>query len=107
MKTNKDSAFNRLIAAVAATIGTRRKPYPAKHSRAVVDAVGEVIAAELAGAAGRFAWPGFGVFRRTTRKARRIRNPATHELMQLPGTTSVRFRAAKDFKARLNTRRAR
>lgn len=104
-KQNKQSAFNRLIAAVAATVGTKRKPSTARLARRVVDAVGEFIAAEVNGA-GRFAWPGFGVWRRASRKARQIRNPATHELMQLPGTVSVRFRPAKDLKARL-TRRAR
>ena len=44
---------------------------------------------------GRVVVPGLGVFRIATRKARRIRNPITKELMQIPETKSVRFRASK------------
>ena len=39
--------------------------------------------------------PGLGTFRRVTRKARRIRNPATGELMMLPASSTIAFRAAK------------
>ena len=36
-----------------------------------------------------------GIFFKKTRKARRIRNPATSELMKLKAVTSLGFRAAK------------
>lgn len=39
--------------------------------------------------------PGLGTFRRVTRKARRVRNPATGELMMLPASSTIAFRAAK------------
>lgn len=46
---------------------------------------------------GRVAIPGFGVFKCRSRKARQVRNPQTHELMQLPETVEIRFRKAKHF----------
>lgn len=55
-----------------------------------------------AAAAGRDVhWPGIGTFSRATRKARRIRNPATKELVELPAMVSVKFKAAKAAKERL------
>ena len=45
--------------------------------------------------------PGFGTFSRATRKARRIRNPATGQLMELSETVSVKFTAAKAAKERV------
>jgi hypothetical protein len=46
-------------------------------------------------ATGRAHIPGVGAFHATTRKARRVRNPATGELMMLPETKSVRFKPSK------------
>jgi DNA-binding protein HU-beta len=42
--------------------------------------------------------PGFGIFRVRQRVARRIRNPQTGELMELPRQTTLTFRAAPDRK---------
>lgn len=50
---------------------------------------------------GRVRVHGFGTFCLTTRKARRIRNPLTKELMQLQETTTVKFIAAKAAKERI------
>lgn len=47
---------------------------------------------------GRCVLHGFGVFTLRTRPSRRIRNPVTHELMWLPASEEVRFRAAKRLK---------
>ena len=44
---------------------------------------------------------GFGTFSRATRKARRIRNPVTKQLMTLSETTTVKFTAAKAAKERI------
>lgn len=44
---------------------------------------------------GRFHLPGVGTWYATTRKARTLRNPVTHELMTLPETRGVRFKAAR------------
>lgn len=45
--------------------------------------------------------PGLGVFSRGTRKGRRIRHPATKELMQLDEVVTVKFHAAKAAKEKL------
>ena len=42
-----------------------------------------------------------GTFARTTRKARRVRNPATGQLMQLGETVTVKLTAAKAAKERV------
>lgn len=47
---------------------------------------------------GRFAYPGFGVWTRTVRKARQLVNPATKKLMEIPATKTIRWRAAKKVK---------
>lgn len=46
---------------------------------------------------GRFAVPGFGVFRRRTRRARRILSPVDGSEIQLPATTEVRFHKSRRF----------
>lgn len=38
---------------------------------------------------------GFGVFTIATRKSRQVRNPKTKELMMLPETVTVKFKASK------------
>lgn len=38
---------------------------------------------------------GVGVFSLRTRKRRKIRNPATHEIMEIPPTTRIHFRESK------------
>jgi len=45
---------------------------------------------------GRFLVPGAGVFLARTRKARRIANPITHDLMKLPASRTVGFRPTKE-----------
>lgn len=40
-------------------------------------------------------WARWGTFLARTRKARRIRNPATKQLMRLPAVVSVGLRASK------------
>lgn len=40
---------------------------------------------------------GFGVFRRRTRRARRILSPVDGSEIQLPATTEVRFRKSRRF----------
>jgi DNA-binding protein HU-beta len=47
---------------------------------------------------GRFSYPGFGTWNMRTRKARRIRNPQTNELMKLKATKTIGFRPAKELK---------
>ncbi len=46
---------------------------------------------------GRFSVPGFGVFRRRTRKARRVLSPVDGSEIQLPQTIGVGFHKSKNF----------
>jgi DNA-binding protein HU-beta len=49
----------------------------------------------------RFSYPGFGTWSVRTRKARKIRNPQTNEMMKLKATRTVGFRPAKELKQTL------
>ena len=46
----------------------------------------------------RFSYPGFGTWSMRTRKARKIRNPQTNEIMKLKATKTIGFRPAKELK---------
>ena len=46
----------------------------------------------------RFSYPGFGTWTIRTRKARKIRNPQTNEIMKLKATKTIGFRPAKELK---------
>jgi len=71
-----------------------RRVVPKKTAEAMLRATFNVIA-EKALHGERVVIPGFGVFYKRTRKSRRIRNPQTLELMQLPRTVSIGFRTSK------------
>jgi DNA-binding protein HU-beta len=49
----------------------------------------------------RFSYPGFGTWSIRTRKARKIRNPQTNEMMKLKATRTIGFRPAKELKQTL------
>jgi len=51
----------------------------------------------------RVAWPGFGSFSTTARKARTGRNPRTGAPVEIPASTAVRFSASSTLKDFLNT----
>jgi nucleoid DNA-binding protein len=57
----------------------------------------EVIGKRVA-AGERVLLPHFGVFSRRRRKSRAIRNPQNNELMRLPTSFTVGFRAGRDLK---------
>ena len=46
----------------------------------------------------RFSYPGFGTWTIRARKARKIRNPQTNEMMKLRASKTVGFRPAKQLK---------
>jgi DNA-binding protein HU-beta len=46
----------------------------------------------------RFSYPGFGTWSLRSRKARKIRNPQTNEMMKLKASKTVGFRPAKELK---------
>ena len=49
----------------------------------------------------RFSYPGFGTWTLRNRKARKIRNPQTNEIMKLKASKTIGFRPAKELKATL------
>lgn len=49
--------------------------------------------------------PGLGSFAVSDRKARTGRNPRTNEAIQIPASRNVRFKAGKDLKTSLNTKK--
>ncbi|HSY47260.1 MAG TPA: HU family DNA-binding protein [Thermoanaerobaculia bacterium] len=54
----------------------------------------------------RCAIPGLGSFAVTQRKAREGRNPRTNEKITIPASKNVRFKAGKDLREAVNTKRA-
>lgn len=54
----------------------------------------------------RVAWPGFGTFSTTKRKARKGRNPRTGDAVRIPASTAMKFTPAAGLKTALNPRRA-
>ena len=59
----------------------------------VFDNIGEAVKKDV-----RFSYPGFGTWSIRTRKARKIRNPQTNEIMKLKATKTIGFRPAKELK---------
>ena len=53
----------------------------------------------------RCAIPGLGSFVVSQRKAREGRNPRTNEKITIPASKSVRFKAGKDLREAVNTKR--
>lgn len=49
----------------------------------------------------RFSYPGFGTWSMRSRKARKIRNPQTNEMMKLKASKTIGFRPAKELKQTL------
>ncbi|MHB8878615.1 MAG: HU family DNA-binding protein [Myxococcaceae bacterium] len=49
----------------------------------------------------RFSYPGFGTWSMRSRKARKIRNPQTNEIMKLKASRTIGFRPAKELKQTL------
>lgn len=71
-----------------------------KDTAAFIDMLFEKVGGAVR-ATGRFSYPGFGTWTIRTRKARKIRNPQTHETMRLEATRTIGFRPAKELKAKL------
>jgi DNA-binding protein HU-beta len=68
-----------------------------KSAMALIDVIFENIGSAVK-ADGRFSYPGFGTWSLRTRKARKIRNPQTNEIMKLKATKTIGFRPAKELK---------
>lgn len=50
----------------------------------------------------KVAWPGFGSFQPTERKARQGRNPQTGAPVNIPASTAMKFTASSTLKSELN-----
>jgi DNA-binding protein HU-beta len=53
----------------------------------------------------KVAWPGFGSFSTTKRKARTGRNPQTGAPVTVPASTAMKFSSSSTLKAELNPNR--
>ncbi len=85
-----------LADAVARTTGAKRAE-AARVVEAVLDAIRDGLRrGEKVGISG------FGVFETARREARRGRNPRTGEAVEVPASTSVRFRPGKGLRDALN-----
>ena len=72
-----------------------------KDIEAVLAALGETVAQNV-GRGTTVPLPGLGKLSRSERAARRGRNPATGEAIQVPASKVPSFKAAKPFKDRVN-----
>jgi DNA-binding protein HU-beta len=54
----------------------------------------------------RCAVPGLGSFSVSQRKAREGRNPRTNEKINIPASKNIRFKAGKDLRDAVNTKKA-
>ena len=75
-----------------------------KEATAAYDAFVNYIA-ETCQKGERCSVPGLGSFAVSERKARTGRNPRTNETIQIPASRNVRFKAGKDLKTSLNTKK--
>jgi len=88
-----------VITAIAEQAGISKK-----EASAAFDAfVGYI--SDSCGRGERCAIPGLGSFSVTQRKAREGRNPRTKEKINIPASKNVRFKAGKDLRDSLNTKR--
>jgi DNA-binding protein HU-beta len=90
---NKSDVIDR----VAGTAGVARQ-----QAESVLDAFFDTVRSATKGG-DRVAWPGFGSFTTTQRKARTGRNPRTGESVKIPATKAVKFSPSSTLKDYLNT----
>ncbi|MFN2443946.1 MAG: HU family DNA-binding protein [Thermoanaerobaculia bacterium] len=88
-----------VVSAIAEQAGISKK-----EATAAYDAFVEYIA-ETCQSGERCSVPGLGSFTVSERKARTGRNPRTNETIQIPASRNVRFKAGKDLKTSLNTKK--
>ena len=84
-----------LVAAVAQQTGMTKKA-AAEVLDVAFSNIGRAVKKEV-----RFSYPGFGTWSMRSRKARRIRNPQTNEMMKLKASKTIGFRPAKELKETL------
>jgi DNA-binding protein HU-beta len=81
----------------AVSVQTRMtKKAAAEMIDVVFNAIGSAVKKDT-----RFSYPGFGTWSLRSRKARKIRNPQTNEIMKLKASKTIGFRPAKELKETL------
>ena len=85
-----------LIAAVAEKAGMTKK-----EASAAVEAFTNVVMEEIAKGE-RIQLVGFGTFERTERAAHSGKNPRTGEVLEIPASMAVRFKAGAEFRKKVN-----
>ena len=83
-----------VVAAVAAKTGQSQSSVAD-----VIDALYDVVAAEVGRDGGKVTIPGFVSFERTKRAARTGRNPQTGATIQIPASNAVKVSAGSKLKA--------
>jgi DNA-binding protein HU-beta len=71
--------------------------------KGLFDAVAELATKEVK-KNGEFTLPGFGKLKKTNRKAREGRNPATGAVIKIPAKTTVKFSLGKAMKDAVSTK---
>jgi len=84
-----------LVEAVAAQVNLTKKS-AGEIIDVVFDNIGKAVKQD-----NRFNYPGFGTWTMRSRKARKIRNPQTNEMMKLKASKTIGFRPAKELKETL------
>ena len=81
-----------IVSTLAETTGMKKS-----EVKSVMDAMTELATSEVR-KNGEFTVPGFGKLKKTNRKAREGRNPATGAVIKIPAKTTVKFSVGKAMK---------
>ena len=81
-----------IISSLADSCGCKKS-----EVKAMFDALASLATKEVR-ANGEFTLPGFGKLKKTNRKARQGRNPATGAVINIPAKTTVKFSIGKSMK---------
>lgn len=87
-----------IIAALADTSGLKKT-----EVKGLMDSLAEMAIKEVK-KNGEFTVPGFGKLKKTNRKAREGRNPATGAVIKIPAKTTVKFSLGKAMKDSISTK---
>jgi DNA-binding protein HU-beta len=87
-----------IIAALAETSGLKKT-----EVKGLLDSLADMAVKEVK-KNGEFTVPGFGKLKKTNRKAREGRNPATGAVIKIPAKTTVKFSLGKAMKDSISTK---
>ena len=87
-----------IIAALSDTSGLKKT-----EVKGLMDSLAEMAIGEVK-KNGEFTVPGFGKLKKTNRKAREGRNPATGAVIKIPAKTTVKFSLGKAMKDSISTK---